>query len=157
MWQLSNRQWGDGRYRHRYQMLNGCMCVYVVLRCCWSRGAGLVAAAWTPPRVSVRAPLRGRLSPRGDCQGPWTARPSPPSTMSSSCWVTSLILTVSVLLRWLYVEGGKDYNDEFDDILSFDPVKEIWVTVGHMAQRRREHAVTTLSAEQTGDLLNFCY
>merc|ERR1712155_201889 len=43
----------------------------------------------------------------------------------------------SVSLRWLYIEGGKDYNDEFDDIFSFDPVKEIWVTVGHMAQRRR--------------------
>ena len=63
----------------------------------------------------------------------------------------------SVSLRWLYIEGGKDYNDEFGDILSFDPVKEIWMTVGHMAQRRREHAVTSLSAEQTEDLLNFCY
>ena len=159
MWQLSNRQWGDGIQIQA--QLSNTKWFYVCML--FSDAVGHWGLDWQQQPGLHRESACGRRCVEGGHLVTTGRLPRPMDSPALTTLDNVLFLLGnfsyphSVSLRWLYIEGGKDYNDEFDDILSFDPVKEIWVTVGHMAQRRREHAVTSLSAEQTEDLLNFCY
>ena len=58
----------------------------------------------------------------------------------------------------IFLGGCHDDLHSNSDVLTFDPTptREVWDTAGNIINQRMNHAVTTLSSEETENLSDFC-